>query len=50
MPRAITITGEKNFAGKIIIDVTNLLDFSKTIPTRASELVSWITQQIFLNF
>jgi hypothetical protein len=38
MPRAITMAGEKNFAGKVIIDVTNLHDFSKTIPTRASSL------------
>jgi predicted dinucleotide-binding enzyme len=44
------MAGEKKFGGKIIIDVTNPLDFSKTISTRASELVSWITQQIFPNF
>jgi 8-hydroxy-5-deazaflavin:NADPH oxidoreductase len=26
------MAGEKNFAGKVIIDVTNSLDFSKSIP------------------
>jgi 8-hydroxy-5-deazaflavin:NADPH oxidoreductase len=30
--RAIRMAGEKNFAGKVVIDVTNPLDFSKDVP------------------
>jgi 8-hydroxy-5-deazaflavin:NADPH oxidoreductase len=31
-PSAIRMAGEKNFAGKVVIDVTNSLDFSKGVP------------------
>src|SRR5919109_1943857 len=31
-PSAIRMAGEKNFAGKVVIDVTNPLDFSKGVP------------------
>ena len=33
-PNAIKIADQKNFAGKIVIDVTNPLDFSKGMPPR----------------
>lgn len=31
-PSAIRRAGERNFAGKVVIDVSNLLDFSKGMP------------------
>ena len=34
IPNAIKIADQKNFAGKIVIDVTNPLDFSKGAPPR----------------
>ncbi|HEX5976853.1 MAG TPA: NAD(P)-binding domain-containing protein [Nitrososphaeraceae archaeon] len=34
IPNAIKIADQKNFAGKIVIDVTNPLDFSKGVPPR----------------
>jgi predicted dinucleotide-binding enzyme len=34
LPNAIKIADQKNFAGKIVIDVTNPLDFSKGVPPR----------------
>jgi predicted dinucleotide-binding enzyme len=33
-PKAIEMADQKNFAGKIVIDVTNPLDFSKGMPPR----------------
>jgi 8-hydroxy-5-deazaflavin:NADPH oxidoreductase len=34
IPNAIKTADQKNFAGKIVIDVTNPLDFSKGVPPR----------------
>src|SRR5919108_3932530 len=34
IPNAIEMADQKNFAGKIVIDVTNPLDFSKGMPPR----------------
>ena len=34
IPNAIKIADQKNFAGKIVIDVTNPLDFSNGVPPR----------------
>lgn len=34
IPNAVKIADQKNFAGKIVIDVTNPLDFSKGVPPK----------------
>ncbi|HEX7032334.1 MAG TPA: NADPH-dependent F420 reductase [Nitrososphaera sp.] len=33
-PSAIEMAGKKNFSGKVVVDVTNPLDFSKGVPPR----------------
>ncbi len=33
-PNALQLAGAKNFSGKVVIDVTNPLDFSKGVPPR----------------